>query len=165
MKNWLILYILLLKKATRIVVFPEGTRSEDCEIKRFHKGAFYLAEKLQLEIKPLVIYGTGLISSKKQPFYIKKGEIIAKVIPNSIDSELSSNTTYQEKTKYYRKLFLHEYDTLKEQYNRATNNYYKKLLINNYIYKGPVLEWYMRIKCKMDGYYNFGIGNCHVKQG
>ena len=145
----------LVKEGYSIVVFPEGTRSDDCEIKRFHKGAFYLAEKLQLEIKPLVIYGTGLISSKKQPFYIKKGEIIAKVIPNSTYSELSSNTTYQEKTKYYRKLFLHEYDTLKEQYNRTTNDYYKKLLIKNYIYKGPVLEWYMRIKCKMDGYYNF----------
>ena len=55
-----------------IVVFPEGTRSDDCEIKRFHKGAFYLAEKLQLEIIPLVIYGTGLISSKKQPILYKK---------------------------------------------------------------------------------------------
>ena len=138
-----------------IVVFPEGTRSDDCEIKRFHKGAFYLAEKLQLEIIPLVIYGTGLISSKKQPFYIKKGDIIAKVIVNLKDLALMKDATYQEKSKYYRKLFQYEYDIFKRQYNRATNNYYRNLLIKNYIYKGPVLEWYMRIKCKMDGYYNF----------
>lgn len=138
-----------------IVVFPEGTRSDDCEIKRFHKGAFYLAEKLQLEIIPLVIYGTGLISSKKQSFYIKKGDIIAKVIVNLKDLALMKDATYQEKSKYYRKLFQYEYDIFKRQYNRATNNYYRNLLIKNYIYKGPVLEWYMRIKCKMDGYYNF----------
>lgn len=145
----------LVKEGYSVVVFPEGTRSEDCEIKRFHKGAFYLAEKLQLDIIPLVIYGTGLISSKRQPFYIKKGEIIAKAILNSTETEELKDATYQEKAKYYRKLFLYEYGILKEQYNRATNNYYKKLLIKNYIYKGPVLEWYMRIKCKMDGYYNF----------
>lgn len=145
----------LVKEGYSVVVFPEGTRSEDCEIKRFHKGAFYLAEKLQLDIMPLVIYGTGLISSKRQPFYIKKGEIIAKAILNSTETEELKDATYQEKAKYYRKLFLYEYGILKEQYNRATNNYYKKLLIKNYIYKGPVLEWYMRIKCKMDGYYNY----------
>lgn len=145
----------IVKEGYSVVVFPEGTRSEDCEIKRFHKGAFYLAEQLQLEIKSLVIYGTGLISSKKQPFYIKKGKIIAKAIQNLIETEELKNATYQEKAKYYRKLFLYEYDILKEQYNRATNTYYQKLLIKNYIYKGPILEWYMRIKCKMDGYYNF----------
>ena len=145
----------LVKEGYSIVVFPEGTRSEDCEIKRFHKGAFYLAEKLQLDITPLVIYGTGLISSKKQPFYIKNGEIIVKTISDSKGQEIIKNRTYQEKTKYYKALFQYEYDILKEQNNRATNKYYRKLLIKNYIYKGPVLEWYMRIKCKMDGYYNF----------
>src|SRR5690606_35857526 len=33
-----------------LIVFPEGTRSQDNVVKRFHKGAFYLAEQLQLDI-------------------------------------------------------------------------------------------------------------------
>lgn len=142
----------LVKAGYSVVVFPEGTRSEDCEIKRFHKGAFYLAEKLQLKISSIVIYGTGLISSKKQPFYIKSGDIIVKALPEAIEP---TGATYQDKAKYYNNLFRREYDMLREMYNRATNTYNKQALIKNYIYKGPVLEWYMRIKCKLDGYYNF----------
>lgn len=47
-----------------IVVFPEGTRTADCSIHRFHKGAFQLADHLNLDIVPVLIYGTGYISSK-----------------------------------------------------------------------------------------------------
>jgi 1-acyl-sn-glycerol-3-phosphate acyltransferase len=42
-----------------ILVFPEGTRSPDSSVKRFHKGAFLLAEKLNLDITPLIIHGAG----------------------------------------------------------------------------------------------------------
>src|SRR5690606_1413111 len=37
-----------------IVVFPEGTRSKDDQIHRFHKGAFFLAEKLSVPMVPVV---------------------------------------------------------------------------------------------------------------
>jgi len=40
------------KDGYSIVVFPEGTRSPDGTIKRFHKGAFYLAEQLNIDIVP-----------------------------------------------------------------------------------------------------------------
>ena len=33
-----------------IAIFPEGTRTYDGKMKRFHKGAFYLSETLQLDI-------------------------------------------------------------------------------------------------------------------
>ena len=53
-----------------VVIFPEGTRSVDCSIQRFHKGAFYLAQQLQADILPMIIYGAGLVTSKRQGFYI-----------------------------------------------------------------------------------------------
>jgi 1-acyl-sn-glycerol-3-phosphate acyltransferase len=37
-----------------LMVFPEGTRSACNAIQRFHKGAFFLAEELQLDIIPLL---------------------------------------------------------------------------------------------------------------
>ena len=42
-----------------LMVFPEGTRSEDNDIKRFHKGAFYLAEQFNLDILPIYIHGNS----------------------------------------------------------------------------------------------------------
>lgn len=56
-----------------MIVFPEGTRSADGKIGRFHKGAFYLAGELGLDILPICLYGNGMISSKRQPIYIKHG--------------------------------------------------------------------------------------------
>ncbi|MEJ0102330.1 MAG: lysophospholipid acyltransferase family protein [Bacteroidota bacterium] len=47
-----------------IVIFPEGTRTSDGPVKRFHKGAFYIAEKLNLDILPIVLHGTGYTKSK-----------------------------------------------------------------------------------------------------
>ncbi len=47
-----------------VVMFPEGTRSADCSIQRFRKGAFYLAQLLKIDILPMIIYGAGKISAK-----------------------------------------------------------------------------------------------------
>ena len=51
----------LVKRGYSIAIYPEGTRSKDCKIGRFHKGAFYVAEQLGLEIIPMYLYGPGRI--------------------------------------------------------------------------------------------------------
>ncbi len=137
-----------------IVIFPEGTRSADCTIQRFHKGAFYLAEKLHLDIIPIVLYGTGQISSKNQPFHIKSGVIVANIMQRVSAADNSFGNTYQEKSKCYRRWFAQEYAKINDIYGRANNAYFREALIKNYLYKGPVLEWYMRVKCRIDGYYD-----------
>ncbi len=54
-----------------IVIFPEGTRSVNWEIGRFHKGAFYLVQQLNIDILPIVIDGTGYTLTKND-FFFKK---------------------------------------------------------------------------------------------
>ena len=49
-----------------IAVFPEATRSFDGDLIRFHKGAFMLAEQYDLDILPVVYYGTGYVCPKGQ---------------------------------------------------------------------------------------------------
>lgn len=56
-----------------ILVFPEGTRSADSNIKRFHKGAFLLAEKLNLDILPVIIHGAGDCMTKGENHLKKRG--------------------------------------------------------------------------------------------
>jgi len=47
-----------LKRGSSVMLFPEGTRSEDGEMKAFKRGAFSLAKELDLAVVPIVIDGT-----------------------------------------------------------------------------------------------------------
>lgn len=47
----------LIRQGYSIVVFPEGTRSVDGRVGRFHKGAFQLARELKVDILPLYLRG------------------------------------------------------------------------------------------------------------
>ncbi len=134
-----------------IAIFPEGTRSYDGKIQRYHKGAFYLAEELKLEVTPILFYGNGMILSKAQPLYLKCGVIATKILPRikveDFGNDLRSCT--KNITAYIRK----EYDLLCKEFNTPDNKYFYNTLIKNYIYKGPVEEWYARIKVSMEKSY------------
>ena len=51
----------MVDKGYSIMVFPEGSRSPDCRIQRFHRGAFYIAEQINLDIVPVFISGFGKV--------------------------------------------------------------------------------------------------------
>ena len=48
-----------IRNGSSVMIFPEGTRSLDKQIKAFKEGAFKLAVKIQTPIIPIVIDGTG----------------------------------------------------------------------------------------------------------
>lgn len=138
-----------------VVVFPEGTRSADCKVHRFHKGAFYLAEKLQLDILPVVLYGTGMIISKRQPFYVKRGVLCTRILPRISSTDIRYGMTYQERSKTIAAAFRQAYQETCVRYSNPANPYFYRQLVANYIYKGPVEEWYIRIKVHMENKYDF----------
>ena len=47
-----------LRRGSSVMMFPEGTRSTDGEVKAFKHGAFTLASELGLALVPIVIDGT-----------------------------------------------------------------------------------------------------------
>lgn len=63
-----------------VAVYPEGTRSEDGRIGRFHQGAFLLAAELGLDIIPLILYGSGRVLRKhgrklnRWPMHLEVGQ-------------------------------------------------------------------------------------------
>jgi uncharacterized protein len=133
-----------------IVVFPEGTRSLDGKIKRFHKGAFYLAESLNLPILPVLIHGANT-AIRKGEIYLNDSTITTKYLPPIEPGDNSFGNTYSERAKLVGKYFREEHARLAlEQESPA---FYHDRLISNYIYKGPVLEWYARIKVRLEGDY------------
>ncbi len=134
-----------------IAIFPEGTRSYDGKIQRFHKGAFYLAEELKLEVTPILLYGNGMVLSKAQPLYLKCGVIATKILPRISVSAFGDDLRTRTKniTAYIRK----EYNILCKELNTPSNKYFYHTLIKNYVYKGPVEEWYARVKVGMEKRY------------
>lgn len=141
------------KEGYSIAIFPEGTRTYNGKMKRFHKGAFYLAETLQLDILPIVLYGNNKIIAKAQPFNIRKGIIYTEILPRIPVDDQSYGSTYQERTKRISAYMKQEYARICREKNTTDNPAFYEALIQNYIYKGPVTEWYIRIKVKMENNY------------
>ena len=92
------------------MAFPEGTRSISNKIRRFHKGAFYLAEQFKLDILPVLIHGNSEVNPKGS-FIIKDGSITLEILPRIEygDKSLGKNYTRQGKEvgAYFRKEFLY----------------------------------------------------------
>ncbi|NDV65508.1 trifunctional MMPL family transporter/lysophospholipid acyltransferase/class I SAM-dependent methyltransferase [Bacteroides sp. 224] len=140
-------------KGYSIAVFPEGTRSLNGQMKRFHKGAFYLADVLQLDIIPVLLYGNWRVASKAQPFNLRKGMMASEILPRISPQDASWGATYQERTKKISAFMRERYATLCAQKDTPDNPFFYESLVQNYIYKGPVEEWYIRIKVRMEKNY------------
>lgn len=99
----------LVERGYSIAIYPEGTRSLDCSIGRFHKGAFYVAQELGVDILPLVLYGTGKALPKhgrllnKWPAHL---EIDARITPAQMKH---FGQTLQEQASSMRKYYKRRY--------------------------------------------------------
>jgi 1-acyl-sn-glycerol-3-phosphate acyltransferase len=134
-----------------ILVFPEGTRSADAKIQRFHKGAFLLAEKLNLDIVPVLIHGASDCMNKGEN-HLRSGRVTIKILPRISADDVSIGTDYHQRTKSLLEIFRKRYSELK--FELETPEYFLRKLVRNYVYKGPILEWYSRIKLSMEDNYS-----------
>lgn len=136
-----------------IVIFPEGTRSKNFKMKRFHKGAFFLAEKLQLDILPIALHGTGHAMTKGDDLLLKPEAITIEYLPRIPLDDPGFPTAYNKRAKAIGQYFRAHYQQMREKYE--TPAYYRDKLLKNYLYKGPVLEWYARVKTALEKNYHF----------
>ncbi|MDQ3046755.1 MAG: 1-acyl-sn-glycerol-3-phosphate acyltransferase [Bacteroidota bacterium] len=141
----------LLNDGYSLAIFPEGSRSETADIGRFHKGAFYIAEKLKADIVPVIFHGTSFVQGKDDSFLLKKGKITVHYLPRIAADNESFGLNYSERTKNISRYFKKEYAALRNEIE--TVDYFYNRLSKNYIYKGPVLEWYMRVKIGLEDNY------------
>ena len=97
-----------------ILVFPEGTRSISQKIQRFHRGAFYIAEKMDLDIVPILFCGTGEFL-KKGEFWGKGHEVCQKIFPRIKRGDKRFGEDYSKRAKQVRHYLTEEYEKLKEE--------------------------------------------------
>ena len=140
----------LVERGYSVVVFPEGTRSVDGEIGRFHKGAFSLAQQLGLDLLPVMIHGANHVMPKKDKV-IRKGTLTVEVkkrIPYggfaSKDTRLLTNEM-RELMKAY----------LEDMRDRIEDESYCLPFVRyQYMYKGR--EVARRARRNLEGYLNNG---------
>lgn len=109
----------LVNQGYSIVVYPESTRSLDCSIGRFHQGAFLLADRFNIDILPVVLYGAG----KALP---KHGRILKKwPIKLEIDRRISQieikkyGETYKAQASFLRKYYSSRYSEIADKIERS----------------------------------------------
>ncbi|HEY0091986.1 MAG TPA: 1-acyl-sn-glycerol-3-phosphate acyltransferase, partial [Flavobacterium sp.] len=115
-----------------LMVFPEGTRSEDNLIKRFHKGAFYLAEQLQLDIVPVVIHGYSEVLPKGD-FIINGGQTTVEILPRISPNDPAYGSDYSERTKKMSAFFKSHHR--KMRYSAEGPDFFNKMIMNSFAYK------------------------------
>lgn len=115
-----------------LMVFPEGTRSEDNHIKRFHKGAFYLAEQFDLDILPVYVHGNSEVLPKDD-YIIYDGSMTVKIGKRIAPENTDFGKSYSEKTKKINHYFRAEFTELRKQIENE--DYFEKKLYLTYLYK------------------------------
>ncbi len=70
-----------LERGSSVYLFPEGTRSESGQMRKFKEGAFVLAKRLQKPILPVVINGSRTALPKNSFNFHGKTHIEVTVLP------------------------------------------------------------------------------------
>ncbi len=116
-----------------LMAFPEGTRSTSNKVKRFHKGAFYLANHFNLDILPVIIHGNSEVNPKGS-FIIKDGSITVKILERIKAEDQSFGENHTQQAKKIGTHFKAEFAKLRETIEGP--DYFHKIVLEEYRYKG-----------------------------
>ncbi|MBJ2173082.1 MMPL family transporter [Aureibaculum sp. A20] len=119
-----------------LVVFPEARRSFTNKIGRFHKGAFFLAQQLELDILPLYLHGNSEVLPKRD-FIIYDGSLTVVVGKRIAYDDTTFGITDRERTKKIGAIYKQEFQKVRDDIEDA--DYFKDILFSNYRYKGTAL--------------------------
>lgn len=115
-----------------LMIFPEGTRSEDNVVKRFHKGAFFLAEHFNLDVLPIYIHGNSETIPKGD--HIIYDESISVIVGKRIEADdVSFGSNYSERTKSINAFYRKEFASIRMEYE--DENYFRNKLFLSFLYK------------------------------
>ncbi|MBS3757729.1 MAG: 1-acyl-sn-glycerol-3-phosphate acyltransferase [Desulfobacterales bacterium] len=101
-----------LEQGSSVLIFPEGTRSPDGQIKAFKPGAFILALKMKAPILPIVISGTNAALPKYSINFHGRTDIHMRVL-EPIAYESFAHLTVEETADMVRGVMTRAHDEIK----------------------------------------------------
>ena len=126
----------LVERGYSVVVYPEGTRSETGEILRFHKGAFSLAQALNVDILPVFVHGANHVMPKKD-FVLREGLISVEIGQRMPAEEVKSFET-RALTSRFHKYYIAHFEEVRRE--RENTEYVLPFVRYKYVYKGSSAE-------------------------
>lgn len=133
-----------------LIAFPEGSRTDTAKMSRFHKGSFYIAEQLNLDIVPVLIHGAAQ-NSPKGDFIISDGKLTAKILPRISSDDASYGEGYAQRTKDISRYFKEAFVTVQKEVEGVTH--YKQHVVNNYRYKTCFSQVKRRVTTQIESWY------------
>ncbi len=138
----------LVKEGYSIVVFPEGIRNEKSSILRFHKGAFYLAEKLHLDTVPIYLHGVNHVFPRNT-LCTYSGKVTLEIGERiKYGDKDYYGHDYKDCTRLMRNLYDKKFQLMKNQHE--TIEYYIPFVLDRYRYKGT--EIFRSVKRNLNNY-------------
>lgn len=121
-----------IRRGYSIVIFPEGTRTPDGKIGRFHQGAFMLARELGVDIVPVFVHGAYDVLPKHD-FMLRRGAIYCEVGQRVPVGSVSLTVA-----KEFRQYYIREYARIRRE--QETPQYWSWFVRAKYMYKGADIE-------------------------
>ena len=108
----------LVARGYSIAIYPEGTRSVDLQVHRFHKGALMMAHTLGLDILPMYLYGTGRVLRKKS-HHLNPGQIRVEVDAPIPLSQLTEIGTLRQQTSWLHRHYVERVAQMADKIEKA----------------------------------------------
>ena len=87
---------------------------------------------------------------------MRSGKITMNILDKVTQEDHRHGKGYRERAKGFRKYITEQYNLLEEEYGQAS--YFGRRMKMNYVYRGPVLEWYLKVKLRMEEDYKLFDG-------
>src|SRR5690606_35519950 len=119
--------------------------------------AFYISKELNIPVQPLLILGNHEVNPKND-LIINQGQILIKPLDRLYPQEDETIRDFSKRTVKVMRSGMTEF-----RKECANTSFYTRKVMENYLLKGPVLEWYVRVKWGMErrnfDFYNQLIGS------
>lgn len=97
----------LKERGVSFLFYPEGHRTRDGKLRRFHSGAFRLAVENKLPVLPVCVKGAFGLFQKKFPF-LTPSRIKVKIMPPVLPGKFSGDGASLQMRKHVKAIYLKE---------------------------------------------------------
>jgi len=136
-----------LESGASVHFYPEGTRSEDGFVQRFHLGAFALAADLKEEILPIVICDT-MTAMPRDAYWFEPYHVTVKALPRVTPANFDYALGSQALRKHCETLVREALQKQLDEIN--TPKVLRRKVRRLYRYQGAFVEQFVYWKLKQD---------------